>query len=268
MQKDKMKILAIGDPHGRIPNIKLILKKEKPDIIICTGDFAGDEKIRNLIFKNWGMPWYEKIGKKKAKEMARKSAEKGKSVLKYLNSLKIPVYVVPGNYDDEKALAKMLRKKKNMRFCHLKKFKIGDYYFIFHGGYMDAKIFFSTKVLGQSLARNNERKRDNDIEKKKLIKIFGKTNNRTIFVTHMPAYGIFDKVKNKKSPMDKRHVGIEAYEYVIKKYKPLLYICGHMHENQGFKKSRKTTAVCLGEAKKSAYLIDINGKVKISKISL
>ena len=263
-----MKILAIGDPHGKIPNLKSILKKEKPNIIICTGDFAGDEKIRDLMFKNWGKPWYQKIGRKKAKEIVRKSAEKGKSVLKYLNSLKIPVYIVPGNYDDEKALAKMLRKKKNMHFCHLKKFKIGDYYFVFHGGYIDAKIFFTTKVLKQNQARMRERKRENDIEKKKLIKLFNSIKKeKAIFVTHIPAYGIFDKVKNKKSPMDKKHVGVEAYEYIIKKYKPSLYICGHMHENQGIKPG-KTTAICLGEAKKSAYLIDINGKIKISKTRL
>lgn len=262
-----MKILAIGDPHGKIPKLGKILRNEHPDVIVCTGDFGGDDRIRNLIFKNWGKPWYFQIGKKKAKEMVRQSEKKGRAVLKYLNSLKIPVYAVPGNYDDEEKLKKVIKHYKNIHFSHLKKFKIGDYYFVFHGGYMDAKIFFTTNVL-KNFARKKERRKENDAEKKKLTKIFKKTKGKIIFITHIPAYGLFDKVKNKKSPMDKKHVGIEAYEYIIKKYKPQLYICGHMHENQGVKKTGNTTAVCLGEAKKHVYLIDINEKIKISKLKI
>src|SRR3989338_63872 len=198
-----MKILAIGDPHGKIPNVKPILKKEKPDIIICTGDFAGDDKIRELIFKNWGKPWYSKIGKKKAKEMVRESEEKGKKVLKYLNSLKMPVYLIPGNYDDETKLGKAAGRYKNLHYSHLKKFKIDDYYLVFHGGYMDAKIFFTTNVIKQSLKNKNERKRENDSEKRKLIKIFKNIRNeKIVFTTHIPSYGIFDKVRNKKMPYD------------------------------------------------------------------
>jgi len=160
----------------------------------------------------------------------------------------------------------MLKNRKNMHFSHLRKFKIGNYYLAFHGGYMDAKIFFTTKVLGETSRAAKIRKRENDIEKKKLDRLFSSIKKeKTIFVTHIPAYGIFDKVRNRKSPMNNRHVGIEAYEYIIKKYKPMLYICGHMHENQGVKKTGKTTAVCLGEAKKFAYLININHKIKISK---
>jgi len=260
-----MKILAIGDPHGKIPKIGTILKREKPDLIICTGDFADDEKIRSLIFKNWGKPWYWKIGKKKAGELVRKSEKKGREVLRFLKKLKIPVYIIPGNYDGGDSFRKM---GKKLHFCQNKKFRIGDYYLVFHGGYMDAKIFFATNVLSEGISEMKMRKKRNDTEKKKLIKILGKTNGKIILVTHIPAYGLFDKVRNKESPMNNRHIGIEAYEYIIKKYKPRLYICGHMHENQGIKKIGKTTAICLGEAAKYVYLVNINHNINISRIKL
>lgn len=35
-----MKILAIGDFHGKFPGkLKKLIKKENPDLILCTGDF-------------------------------------------------------------------------------------------------------------------------------------------------------------------------------------------------------------------------------------
>ena len=37
-----MEILAIGCLHGKIPkNLKKILRKEKPDLILGSGDYAG-----------------------------------------------------------------------------------------------------------------------------------------------------------------------------------------------------------------------------------
>jgi len=258
-----MKILAIGDPHGKIPNAKKIIRREKPDIIICTGDFAGDDKIRELIFKNWGMPWYSAIGREKAKEMVRNSEKKGRDVVNYLKNLGVPVYFIPGNYDSKDFFKHV--KGRNLHYAHLRKFRIGDYYFVFHGGYVDAKIFFNTKVLGETPKESAIRRKRNNVEKKKIIRLFSNVKNKTVFVTHMPAYSFFDRVRNKKSPMDKRHVGIEAYSYIIKKYKPKLYICGHMHENQGVKKVGRTTVVCLGMANKYSFLIELNGKIKFSR---
>ena len=46
-----MKILAIGDFHGKFPE-KFFrrIKKENFDIILSVGDFCGDDKLAKLFF--------------------------------------------------------------------------------------------------------------------------------------------------------------------------------------------------------------------------
>jgi Icc-related predicted phosphoesterase len=66
--------------------------------------------------------------------------------------------------------------------------------------------------------------------------------------------------------MYNRHAGFEPYNKVIKKYRPLLAICGHMHEYQGIKKLGRTTVIATGAAfQGKAALIDIEGQ-KIKSI--
>ena len=86
-----MKLIAIGDFHGKLPlKLKAKIKKENPDMVLCTGDFANADKIRKIIFKNWtDKPWYEVVGLKKAKKMERESFDSGLNLIKEINSLKI-----------------------------------------------------------------------------------------------------------------------------------------------------------------------------------
>ena len=43
--------------------------------------------------------WYDMIGKDKAKMLIKKSFKDGRKILEFLDSLDVPVYVVPGNAD-------------------------------------------------------------------------------------------------------------------------------------------------------------------------
>ena len=94
--------------------------------------------------------------------------------------------------------------------------------------------------------REKRYKRDED----RLLKLFAskKPKGNFIFMMHYTPYGFFDIVKNNKSPMFRKHVGFEPYNKVIKKYKPAIAICGHMHEYQGMKRMGKTTVVATGPA--------------------
>lgn len=260
-----MRIIAIGDPHGKVPKITNLVKKEKPDLILCTGDFADDKGITEHIFKNWGSPWWIKIGKKKAKELIKKSEQKGRKVLEYLNSLGVPVYYISGNHEKKDSFGKGILKKKNLHYMHLKKKRIYGFDFIFHGGYIEPKIFMNPKTLKITKKEANLRKKEHDIVKKKIYALFKKGKGNRIFVTHFTPYLHFDKIKNKQSPMDGKHIGVQAYSDLIKKYQPDLYICGHMHENPGVKKIGKTTAICLGLLKKYVYLINIDKQIKIQR---
>lgn len=96
-----------------------------------------------------------------------------------------------------------------------------------------------------------------------------KSSNLDILFAHCPAYGYFDKVHYPGvNPMNGKHVGFRPYNDYIKKFKPKLFICGHMHEHQGIKKLGKTTILSHGPAQngKAAIVEFDNGKFKIKLI--
>lgn len=69
-----MKILAIGDFHGKFPEkLKKRIVKEKADLIISVGDHPDTSKLRTLEFKHWDKltKWgdFEKIVGKKRCEL-------------------------------------------------------------------------------------------------------------------------------------------------------------------------------------------------------
>ena len=76
--------------------------------------------------------------------------------------------------------------------------------------------------------------------------------------------------------MNGKHVGFKGYTEFIKKNKPTLFICGHMHEYQGEKKVGKTMIVATGsvpicpdicglDKKKATFASDIlTGKIKVT----
>ncbi len=80
-----MKVLAIGDTHGYLPkNLDNIIKKNKIELILCTGDFG-------MVPKNPIDPksWTNKI--------TEKSYAKFKKDLKQLTNYKLPFFTLSGN---------------------------------------------------------------------------------------------------------------------------------------------------------------------------
>ncbi len=100
-----MKILALGDFHGKIPFfIKKVIKKQKPDLIISVGDFCAFYE-RKLFFKHSYIskePLEKFIGKRKAREFAKKDINSGLKIINYLKKFKIPVIAISGNTDPAK----------------------------------------------------------------------------------------------------------------------------------------------------------------------
>jgi len=98
-----MKVLAIGDFHGKFPRMILnLVKKEKIDLVVSVGDYPSFS-LGKLFFKHvYGkkdVELWEIIGKKKYREITIKDHKKGKKVILKLNSLQIPVISVLGNHD-------------------------------------------------------------------------------------------------------------------------------------------------------------------------
>jgi Icc-related predicted phosphoesterase len=272
-----MRVLAIGDFHGKVPTfLPKAIKKEKPDLIVSPGDFCAFYE-RKLFFKysyESQLPLELFIGDKKTIEYTKRDNESGRRIIKYLKKLHIPLVTVLGNVDpagyadisspmelDSDIFAKyklhpLFKREENNNFKILefqsKKFK--DFVFIgshksSYPGYLPQKKWKGHKKAYQKY-------------KKKLAKLFSKNQGaHTIFLSHNAPYRILDLVRDKKA--HKRalmtHKGSFLTREIIKKYNPLLCICGHMHENQGKAKLGKTLVVNPGAACDGKYaLIDIN----------
>ena len=274
-----MKILAIGDFHGKFPKrLKRKAEKEDIDFIISLGDYANADKIRKLIFKYWtDKPWHEAIGMKKARELEKESFYSGTAILKELNSIKKPVYLIWGNtdfYKDYKFSSppvimpgyyeKKIKKMKNLVLLDKRKKSIGKTDVMGHGGYLDVTDYIKYPVHEDKKSQKKILRRYKNDERR-LKKLFSrkKPKNGFIFAIHYTPYGYFDKITSRKNPMYNKHVGWEPYNNLIKKYKPMLVICGHMHEYQGMRKIGKSVVVNTGAAYEGkAALIEIDEERK------
>ena len=278
-----MKILAIGDFQGNFPS-RLVkkIKKEEFDAIVGVGDYGGISNWRPWVMQNLrsskaGKPYLtaeEYFGKKKLKKLIMKDDFAAKNVLRRLTRFGKPVISVFGNGDDgwyhykySKGLPPSLKEKR--RFLRrLKAFKditygqamFGGKSFIGFGGYMDIDAYFDKKTFKDAedvekcKMRIDRREKSKSDLFKRLRKI-GK-NKEPIFVLHYPPQGAFDIIRDKKdNPMNGKSAGIGFFTDAIRQYRPLLVLCGHMHEYQGAKRIGRTIVVNPGDAEKGKYAI-------------
>ena len=182
-----MKILAFADPHSHEEYLKQIkLKSKNVDIVICAGDLT----------------WFNKNIKK---------------LLKKLNTLKKPVYIINGNHENTKEMAKLCKPLKNVHFMHKKTLRIDNNVFLFFGN--------------DGLSPNEPQ--FFKFSKKEMKKT--KKTDQIILVTHGPPS------KTKLDLLPCGHVGCKDIKEFILKYKPVLHISGHLHEHFGTKQLLKKT---------------------------
>ena len=270
-----MKILAIGDFHGKFPvklKKKIEARKSEIDLIVGLGDYADADLIRKIIFKNWsGKKWYEVVGMKKAKELEKQGFNSGIKILKELNKLRKPSYILWGNTDFYKEYTTneppiimpgffedKIKNLKNLAILdkHKKKFK--NIEFLGHGGYVDVTEFIKNPVDNDK-KRIEKRLKRYQRDERRLTKLFlnKKPKKDFILAIHYAPLNVLDKVDYKGSPMHGKNVGWEPYNKVIKKYKPKLVLCGHMHEYQAKKKLGTSLVVNPGAAQDGkAAIID------------
>ena len=279
-----MKILVIGDFHGKFPEkLKREVLKKEFDFIVGVGDYAGIDEwysyikyILGLKDKTKRKSAKEFFGKEKFRKLMKKDFKAGEQVLLFLDSLEKPGFFVFGNGDDEwynyPFSKKILQsKKRNLNF--LKKinnlqemtYKVKNYKgisFLGFGGYMDAAANKSarTKEWQTKVEVRNKK------AKNKMNSLIKKVRSNSIFIFHYPPFGVFDKILDKKNPFYRGRTGVDFFRKVILKKKPLLVLCGHMHENYGRAKIGKTIVVNPGAAVEGkAAIIEIDeqkGKVK------
>ena len=285
-----MKILAVGDFQGKFPErLKKVLHSESFDVLVVVGDVSGVDEWKPYIIdifkrikkgKSRLTP-KEFFGNKKLKELERKDFESCKIILKELNKLNKPVMLIFGNSDDGWYNHPTLRlSKKDMR---VKKFMASmkniaeityshkgfkKFNFIGWGGYMDIEAYFKKSTFKAENEMIPIKMKRHKLSRTKLFKLLKKTNRNdlnNIFIFHYPPYGIFDKIKDKGNPMDGQRTGIKFFGEAIKRYKPKVVLCGHMHEYQGMKKLYGVQVINPGDAGEGkCAIVDINseGQVK------
>ncbi len=261
-----MKILCIGDAHGKtFPGLKKIIKKEKIDCVLCTGDIPNTDYLRHYIFKYWDVPLSlsEILGEKKFNQIMLKTLKSKNRVIKELDSMNTPVFLVGGNSDFFKI---------DLKEPSLKKYAIEEYVkktnnikLLKH----DKKTMNNTEIVGitgYGLNKKSVKHKKNKAGKKdrfyeNLKKAEKLINKNSIVLGHDAPYMHFDLVKNSESPMHGYHVGEKAILKMIKNKKPAFYIFGHMHEYFAKKKIGKTILLACGVGNKGDYwLINTDDK--------
>jgi len=268
-----MRILAIGDFHGKFFLTREFLKKNKIDFIVSPGDLPDAVRLRNVIYKNWKelnfkkMKFYEILGLKKTRKLVLEDDISQHKIFKKLDSLNIPVFLIVGNGDYGNAIEyteyaplklsyKIESECKNSDNIHCMSLKIKKIREVSIIG-IDSSVFFMFKRG----IRN---------AKKKLIELFRSAKQPVIFLAHEPPYGTkLDVTRYKRSPRYGQHAGDKLVREIIERFQPALCICGHVHENQGKEKIGKTLVVNSGFGRrKECAIININKKINVKFLKL
>src|SRR3989338_2088533 len=124
-------------------------------------------------------------------------------VLRRLNSFGKTVVLVHGNHEEPGNVKKLCSSLKNINFVHKKTLRINGYAFVGHGG---EGFALESKAFERFASRLKFRK-----------------GERIVLVTHQPPH---------KTKLDFiwAHHGNKSYRKFIAKQKPVLAICGHLHE--------------------------------------
>lgn len=172
-----MKLLAFTDIHEdmrTLARIKRHIADERIDLAVCTGDFT--------VF-----------------------GRSTKRVLEAMDSLGVPLILIPGNHEDDEEVAQLAQRCKNIHWAHER--------------FVDVKGLRFFGFGGRGFSR-----REPDLEalERRHAKEF--TAN-TIVLCHAPPYNTaLDEVDAGW------HVGNESLRELIMRRKPMLVLCGHIHE--------------------------------------
>lgn len=161
--------------------------------------------------------------------------------LNLLNQINKKTLAIHGNIDTNEVLKAI--DESNAINIHLEKIIINKKKFVGIGG--ETQISEKLKI-----------KENNTYKQLKYI-----IDNSTILVTHIPPYGLQDKI------FLGLNSGSKKLKNIIDKYYPKLVLCGHIHENPGFTRYNKTIIVNSSIGKKGGgALIELNKKINVKML--
>jgi len=242
-----MKILALGDLHGKLPSdLDRIIKKDKVDVIVCVGEIPP-------------VPITPKKGETRehAVEACNKEFE---NLVNKMCSYGLPLIVMRGNAyittrEGNEITRRIFSPHKNLYYEKTGLINVrGENFISFdmiweewsHKGI--SKTFLKRMITG------------NESRERKLNKLLDENKN-SILLSHAPPFGYVDLVKNKRTDFKEKHVGSKILLDAIKRHKPKLVLCGHIHEAKGKANIGKTLVYNLGSSGDYAVIDSDNGKI-------
>ncbi len=158
-----------------------------------------------------------------------------------LNQINKKTLAIPGNIDNNEVL-KAIDESKAINI-HLKKITLNNLNYIGIGGLTE----ISDKLI---------------INEKDNLKTLDKlVDTSTILVTHVPPFGLQDRI------FIGLNSGSKNLRNIIENFKPCIVLCGHIHENPGFIKYKQTIVINCSMGKKgSGSIIEINKKINVKML--
>lgn len=253
-----MKILVVGDCHGRKPEIEGLV--EGVNVILVTGDVCGDsDRMRKAMFEAMDSKkqWYDVLGREEAKKSVERSLEQGRKVLKYLNSFNKPVFLVPGNWDwtgdeawsflEENRFQSIVDEFNSIHNINGQLFQDSEFSYIGYGPCPAPELPQHEDEKPASKEEMIELEMEYERKKAELKEKFEASDNPVIFLSHnVPHDSSLDRIENPDSPEDGRHYGSIVVCELIEDERPPLAVAGHMHEGYGKEKIGETVAVNAG----------------------
>jgi len=188
-----MRVLAAADFHGDLDVYSWLVRSAAevgPDVVVLAGDLLAAPPHHPGPIE----------------EAHRESAA---AVLDVLRVIEAPLLYVMGNDD----MVDLDSRVDGIRSVHGRRMDVGEFGFV---GYQ-----FSPPFLGGIHERPEERIRTDLLELAPLI------DEKTVFVTHPPAFGILDL------GLLGRHAGSRAILDVVTERRPVAHVHGHIHEQFG-----------------------------------
>ncbi len=253
-----MKILAIGDPHGNLDDIRKI--PLDADLILITGDLGKADLARKMFFENLrrkreGLP--EKEYSANQEKMAFMQAyNSSMRLVRYLRRF-APVFSIFGNLESSNVETRRLSKKHGIELPFLSNSLndlpdvrvINNRVANFQGVRIGCLEYFLDACWAKEFRPDDKSIADRAKRQSEKARIFLKNFGRTdILVCHQPPYGILDEVDAKFAPKEwqGKHAGSKLIRDYIEKYSPRYVFCGHIHEAEGMKKVGRTEVYNLG----------------------
>jgi len=250
-----VRLLLVGDFHGMVPDkLSEVVSSYALDGCLCTGDLCQVDEIRDIIFKHFGRFREGKRSIARLKDLVPievflSSADSMQCALDFLAGLKVPVFLTVGNADYTSRRMEMMppdvrKPSLEQRVATVKNvYLLGNESFDFNG----YQILGHSPLKMPDFGRNTraEQQWRNEVEDL-LSKIVNP--RQAIFVTHYPPYGVLDLVDDPGSPLHGEHAGDKFYLELIRRHQPLVFICGHIHEQQGKVNIGQTSVINPGYA--------------------